>query len=451
MVKRFSLFTVFLMALVAVVPAFSQEEAVDYETVDPAGQTVVFWHQHTRAREEQLNKIVADFNATNEWGITVEASNQGSYDDIYQKITSIIASGGEGMPSLVVAYQNQAATYQLTDSLVDLNPLVNSATWGLTEDEQTDFFSGFFMSDVFPTFDGQRLGLAPNRSMEVMYYNAAWLAELRDAGAISFDGPPTTPEQFTEAACAAAANPFSTATGDAANSIGYELSVDASRFASWTFAHGGDVFDVETGDYTLDSDAAAEAAAFLQNLYTNGCARTVTESFGDQTNFGAGTTLFTVGSSSGLPFYETAVTEGAAFEYSVAAIPHTSEEPRQNLYGASVSIPKTTPEQELAAWLFVKYYTTPEVQSAWAVASNYFPVRASAAESTEVADELTNNPIYATAFSLLPFGMAEPATPGYDAVRKEMENAMVAIVEGADVAETLEALNTTANDILDSQ
>ena len=31
MFKRFSLFALFLMALVAVVPAFSQEEAVDYE------------------------------------------------------------------------------------------------------------------------------------------------------------------------------------------------------------------------------------------------------------------------------------------------------------------------------------------------------------------------------------------------------------------------------------
>jgi multiple sugar transport system substrate-binding protein len=31
-----------------------------------------------------------------------------------------------------------------------------------------------------------------------------------------------------------------------------------------------------------------------------------------------------------------------------------------NLYGASVAIPKTTPEQELAAWLFTKWMTEPE-------------------------------------------------------------------------------------------
>ena len=103
MVKRFSLFALFLMALVAVVPAFGQEEAVNYDDVDPTGQTVVFWHQHTGAREEALTAIAEDFNATNEWGITVEISQQGNYDDIYQKMTSVIASGGEGMPNLVVA------------------------------------------------------------------------------------------------------------------------------------------------------------------------------------------------------------------------------------------------------------------------------------------------------------------------------------------------------------
>jgi len=451
MVKRFSLFTLFLLALVAIVPAFGQDAAVDYETVDPTGQTVVFWHQQTGAKAEALDAIVSDFNATNEWKITVEATNQGSYDDIYQKMTSVIASGGEGMPNLVVAYQNQSATYQLTNSLIDINALVDSPKWGLSKDEQADFFPGFFNADVFPTFDGQRLGFPPNRSMEMMYYNADWLKELKAAGAISFDGAPQTPEQFKEAACAATKNPFSKATGDKANSVGYELSLDASRFASWTFAHGGQIFDATTGEYTLNSDGAVAALTFLQGLYKDGCARTVSENFGDQTNFGAGTTLFTVGSSSGITFYAKAVADGAKFDYSVDAIPHTTKDPVMNLYGASVSIPKTTPEQELAAWLFVKFYTNAENQSKWAIASAYFPVRASPANSPELKAQLEADPVYKAAFDLLQYGQAEPSTPGYDAVRTEMGKAMVDIVGGADVKTTLDALNKTANDILASQ
>ena len=439
--KKFSIFIWVGLIMALALPVAAQD--LPYENVDPTGATVVFWHQHSGQREEELINIVNDFNETNEWGITVEASNQGGYDDIFQKMSLGLVAGGSDLPNLTVAYQNQAATYQIVGGLVDINTLVNSPSWGLSEEELGDFFTSFVESDVFSTFDDQRLGFPPNRSMEVMYYNATWLAEMAAAGAISFEGAPQTPDQFREAACAATANPFSGATGEASTSVGYQLSFDASRYASWTFGFGGDIFDYEANQYTLNSPAAVEALTFLQNLFVDGCARGVEERFADQTNFGAGTTLFTVGSSSGMPFYRAAVEDGANFEWSVAAIPHVTEDPKQNIYGASVSIPVTTPEQELAAWLFVKYYTSPDIQARWAVASQYFPVRESVAEG--LADYFESDPAYETAFGLLEFGAAEPPVPGYDPVRARMAADMAAIVDGAPVVETLAAANDFAN------
>ena len=303
MKRRFRLFTGLLTAALALtlsVAAFAQDSQPDWESVDPSGQTINFWHQHSGDRETALNEIVAQFNETNEYGITVNAEYQGGYGDIFQKMLPLLNTSD--VPDLVVAYQNQAATYQLGDALLDLNPLLNSPEWGLSDEEQADFFPGFFNADVFPTFDDQRLGFPPNRSVEVMYYNTDWLSEL------GYDGPPTTPDEFREIACSAAENPFSGAT--AQGSTGYELSIDASRFASWTFAFGGNIYDAETDQFTYNSEAAVEAMTFLQSLIQDGCATIVTEDFGDQTDFGAGTTLFTVGSSSGLPFYASAVDEG---------------------------------------------------------------------------------------------------------------------------------------------
>ena len=447
MFRKFSLLLVFaVLAMSLAGVTLAQEDP--YADVDPTGASVVFWHQHSGAREEQLAEIISAFNENNEWGITVEAINQGGYDDIYNRVTTSLAGGGEDLPELVVAYGNQAATYHLHEGLVDMNLLVDSPTWGLTEEEKADYFPGFYDADVFPQFEGVRLGFPPNRSMEVMYYNVDWLNELREAGAISFDGPPTTPEQFREAACAATANPFSGATTDTA-SIGYQLSNDASRFASWTFAFGGDIYDPETNQYTLDSDSAVEAMTFLKSLFDEGCAGEIFEDFGDQTNFANGATLFTVGSSSGMPFYRSAIEEGANFTWSVDAVPHTTEEPVQNLYGASVSIPRSTPEQELAAWLFVKYYTQPEVQAEWGLASNYFPVRASSAES--LTDYFAQDPAYETAFNLLPFTKAEPSVPGYDPVREEIASVMAAVVTEQDtrpLEEILADLNEFANEEL---
>lgn len=411
----------------------------DWENVDPTGQEISFWHQHTGAREESLKIIVDGFNASNEYKIKVTAEYQGDYPEIFQKMLTIL--GTDDVPALVVAYQNQAATYQLTDGLVDMNSLMSSAKWGISSDEQKDFFPGFLSSDIFPNFGGARLGLAPNRSMEVLYYNADWLKEL------GIENPPTTPDEFKAAACAAAKQPFSKSKGGKA--IGYELGYSASTFASWTFAFGGNIYDSETNQYTYNSEAAKAAATFLQGLFTDGCAAPIAERFGDQTDFGNGDLLFTTGSSSGLPFYVGAVNKGAAFNWSVTAIPYTTADPVQNLYGASVSIPKSTPEQELAAFLFMKYYTSKDVQAKWAEASNYFPVRQSVADG--LSGYFEKNPAYKTAFDLLQYGIAEPSAPGYDFVRDVLQEKMAAIATGADVATTLDEVNEEANAILADQ
>ncbi|MBP7196016.1 MAG: extracellular solute-binding protein [Anaerolineaceae bacterium] len=425
----------------------AEEPAVEdpWAGVVPAKE-IVWWHQHTgEAREAAIAKIISDFNANNEFGITVTAEYAGGYGDIFNKMLPILNT--PDVPDVVVGYQNQVATYQLADAMFDMNELIDHPTYGLTKEEQEDFFPGFFAQDVLSVFDNQRLGLAPNRSMEVMYYNMDWLKEL------GYDAPPTTPEEFKEMACKAAETPFSGATEGAASPIGYELSIDTSRFASWTFAFGGDMFDYENNQFTLNSDAAVNAWTFIQSLFADGCARLVTENYGDQTDFGNGTLLFTVGSSSGLPYYAKAVeADGTPFEWSVAAIPHTTADPVQNIYGASVSIPKSTPERELAAWLFVKYYTSAEVNAEWAKASGYFPVKQSVA--AQFTDVFEANPAYKTAFDLLKFGVFEPAVPGYDFVRDNViEPAMTSIVDDvtADVRALLDEANVNANEILAEQ
>lgn len=430
-----------LALLAALVLAATAAAQTDYESVDPNGQTITFWHQHSGIRQDMLVEIVDQFNATNPYGITVVQENQGGYGDIFNKM--LVLLGTADTPNLVVAYQNQAATYQVVDGLIDMWPLVRSEKWGYGEAELADFFQGFLQSDVNPTFGNQLLGFPPNRSMEVMYFNLTWLQEL------GFDGPPTTPEQFAEMACMATEQPFSGRSVEG-RSLGYQLSIDASRFASWTFAFGGDVFDYEAGRFTYDSDAAVAAMTFLQDLTDRGCMDIVTERFGDQTDFGTGNLLFTVGSSSGFPFYRQAIEAGATFEWSVGALPHVTDEPVMNIYGASVSMPVGhTPEQELATWLFLKYYTSPEVQADWAQASNYFPVRASAAAN--LGDYFDADPAYATAFGLLQYGVAEPPVPGYDFVRNLIAGEMAAIIDGADVEATLGFATIEANEILDEQ
>ena len=403
--------------------------------VDPSGQTVVWWHNHSGSREEKLLPLVQQFNETNECGITVEAQNQGSYNDIRDKVNASIASG-EQPAALLVGYQNDQAFYQLNGGLVDLNTYVDDPTWGLTAEEKADFFPSFFDQSVHVMFDNQRLGFPPNRSMEVMYYNQTWLEEL------GFAGPPTTPEEFKEMACAAAA-----ANGDGTG--GFILRDDASAVAAWTYAFGGDVLTEDGTGYNYSSEATVEAMTFLKGMLDEGCAYFFTEGFPNP-EFAFRRASFTMGSSSGIPFYAgdvaTAATENKTEPdaWGVAAIPHTTDEPVQNIYGGDVMITVTTPEQQLAAWLFIKWFTSPEIQAEWSRISGYFPTRAGTEEF--LTDYYEENPQWAQAAALLPFSYYEPQLISYTAVRDEATKAFNAIMQGAEIQATLDSLTEFANE-----
>ncbi len=405
-------------------------------------QQIVWWHQHTgTARLAALQQIVDSFNANNGYGITVTAEYAGGYSEIFNKMLPLLNT--LGVPDLVSGYPNHLATYHLEDAMFNLDELFNHQTHGLPPEDQADFFPGVLEQDVFSLFDFDRLGISPNKSMELLFYNQSWLTEL------GFSGPPATPAEFQAMACAAAANPFSGATAE--GSMGYQLSMDASRFASWTFAFGGDVFDKSTNQYTLNSPAAVAAMELLQNLFADGCATVVSENYGDQTAFGNGTLLFAVSSSSGIPYYEAAVENGAGHDWSVKAVPATTASPRPNVYGPTVAIPKSTRERQLSAWLFLKHLTNTDSQVIWASASSYFPTRASTAAG--LADYFAENPIYMEAFNLLQYGMAEPSVPGYDFVRNEIVGTMASLMfdTNLDVQTELDALNVIANQILADQ
>lgn len=442
--KRWSYLFVTLVLIVAVALTSCQKQAAvgtgskgSYEDVDPTGATVLWWHQHTQEREEGLKQMVDEFNQNNEWGIQVVAEYAGGYSEIYDKMINAIAANDPSlMPNLTVGYANQVAKYELSDALVDMDEFVDSPKWGLTAAEKQDFYQGIFEADVSPLFgDGHfRMGFPPNRSMEVLYYNLDWLKQM------GYDGPPKTWAEFKEMACKA--------TNKEEGTIGYEISTDASRFASMVFSRHGTYFKEDGSSFTLTNDTVKETMTYMKEMYNEGCAALIAEDYGDQTDFGNGKCLFTIGSTSGIPYYDKAVQSGekGEFQWAVGPLPYMDggDQPVMNIYGASVSIPKTTPEQELAAWLFVKWFTEPEQLARWVKISNYFPVRASAADTLQ--DYFAANPKFKEAFDLLQYGTYEAQWCAcYEEVRRLMQDAYNAILSGANIDETLATLEQDAN------
>ena len=407
----------------------AQETSV--EALDPTGQQVTFWYQHTRERETALQELIAEYNENNEHGIVVKGEYAGAYSDIYNKM--VVGIQGDALPSLVVAYQNQAMAYYRDGGIVDIAPYMNSPKWGLSADEKSDFIQSFLEQDFI---GGAQVGFPPNRSLEVFYYNVDWLREL------GFDSPPRTWDEFAQMCRLARDNPFSRSE-DKDRSLGFLIEAEASRLASLVFTRGGDLVDETSSRYTIETPAMRGALSMLRGLMEDGSIELMGEEYGDQREFAAGQVLFILRSSSGLPFVTSAVEDGLDFTWTVTYPPNELEEPIINVYGASVSLCKTTPQQQLAAWLFIKWFTEPAQQARWVRASNYFPVRRSTA--SELGDYFEENARYKAAFELLDFGKSEPTLSGYQQVRRVLQEAMVEIIEGGDMDRVLADVQQAAN------
>jgi multiple sugar transport system substrate-binding protein len=188
---------------------------------------------------------------------------------------------------------------------------------------------------------------------------------------------------------------------------------------------------------------------YMRGLLQQGVARKIPKKYDDQTDFGNGLVAFTTGSTSGLTFYAKAVNANTngPFEWTVAAIPQltVAGAPAIDLYGASVSIPKTTPAKQLAAWLFIRWFSDPKQQAQWTHVSSYFPVRKSS--EPLIKDMLDADPRFSNAWSLLKTAnlKSEPPFAGYDLVRDAITAAYSKILDGADIDATLAALQTQAD------
>jgi len=425
--------------------SFAQAQDMMYEGVDPSDQTVVYWHQYSEdsAQSATMAALIEEFNSTNEYGITVEGVYQGSYGPIEDLMNTAILSGE--LPNLVAGYANAAAGWANEGVVVDINGLLNDAEWGIPEDEQANL--NFNMLDVnqldFAPFDGMRVAWANQNSMNVLYSNIDMIEEL------GFERrAPATLEEFEEISCAAGASEMYQ---------GYPLDTGISHYESFLAANGGVIFDSETGQYVFDSAENIATMEMFTRMLENNCAYLFAERFQNTLNFSQGITPFAVGSSAGIPFnVADAEAAGNTDEWVVTALPGIEGvAPSINLFVPSQVILTSSPEAEVATWLFVKFLAGSDAQLAWSGSTGYFSIRndveVTEADFTEprmpfarfievaavLADE--NVTVYAS-----------PGLPSYSAVRGIVPNTISEVVNGdAEVADALAELNEEANDLHD--
>ena len=413
----------FVLAVVACLMALAQTSVGAASSAlspndlgDPV--TIVFWHQHTGAREEFLQDLIEEFNTSNAYNITVEGHYAGSYGEIYYNV--ILGLRGDGsLPNAVVGYPSQFADYARYGGVRFLDEYLEDPEIGIPD--VADIYPEVLSAYRLGQYGDQLAGVQHGRSIEVMYYNADLLAGAGEA-------IPLTWEAF-ETACMAITT--ETISGTIVNG-------DPSRFATWLWSRGGELLSEDLSRARFHEQEGIDSLQLFQDLFDGGYGTPVTYSYQDQTAFGNGEAGFTFGSSAGIPYYRSAMESGAGDEWGVTHVPSVPGYEVIDVYGAGVGVLRQSEDQDRGAWLFIRWLAEREQTARWAAMSGYFPVRISAATHLSMTEKLANDPQYAQAHGLLPLGRSEPGIRHYEEVRQIIADAVDGIFYGgANVADAL--------------
>ena len=411
--------------------------ASDIENANPEGQTVEFWVQYSDERLDAMMARAERFEK--ETGIKVNITYKGHYGKVQSAMMT--TAGTSDQADVARGYGNAAADMYQIGAAMDQTILAESKKWGVTQNDIDDWGANWSVG-FSAYFDGNpKLLHEVGKSLEVVYYNKDWLNELGLS-------EPQTPAEFAEAACAATNSTFSGRVGDTA-SLGYEIDTDASNFAAWVFAHGGDVFDYDSGQYILNSSEAVAAMEFIQGMANKGCAQVTRDKYADQQYLGLGSNLFALSSTSGITYFQKAIEEGYNGQWEISKVPHTTKNPVMNLYGGGLIMGNTgNVDKMVAAYQWMKYISNTENSAVWSTESGYGFVRTSSADHPLIQAKRNELPQYDRSLGLIQYGKGEPSVPAYYSVRGEIEKAYAAIINGDDIMSTLNALNDEANAIL---
>ena len=411
--------------------------ASDIENANPEGQTVEFWVQYSDERLDAMMARAERFEK--ETGIKVNITYKGHYGKVQSAMMT--TAGTSDQADVARGYGNAAADMYQIGAAMDQTILAESKKWGVTQSDIDDWGANWTVG-FSAYFDGNpKLLHEVGKSLEVVYYNKDWLNELGLS-------EPQTPAEFAEAACAATNSTFSGRIGDTA-SLGYEIDTEASNFAAWVFAHGGDVFDYGAGQYILNSSEAVAAMEFIQGMSSKGCAQVTRDKYADQQYLGLGSNLFALSSTSGITYFQKAIEEGYNGQWEISKVPHTTKNPVMNLYGGGLIMGNTgNVDKMVAAYQWMKYISNTENSAVWSTESGYGFVRTSSADHPLIQAKRNELPQYDRSLGLIQYGKGEPSVPAYYSVRGEIEKAYAAIINGDDIMSTLNALNDEANAIL---
>ncbi|MEK8212806.1 ABC transporter substrate-binding protein [Paenibacillus sp. FSL L8-0463] len=354
-----------------------------------------WWHSMSGAGEKAINQIVSDFNAS-QTGIEVEAVYQGKYDESLNKLKASI--GSNSGPDLIQVYE--IGSKFMIDSKM------------ITPVQQFIDQDGFDLSGLEPniiryyTIDDKLNAMPFNTSNPILYYNK----DAFKAAGLDPENPPKTFEEFEAAAKALSKD------GKAGATIAIYGWFMEQLFANQNadYVNNGNGRDAAATESLLASDAGVSTLEWWKKMVDDKIVANLGRDTDDTDSaFAAGQVAMTLNSTASLRNMVEAA--GGKFEVGTGFLPKPASAKDGGVIvgGASLYIMNNKPEaQQKAAWEFIKYVASPEVQAKWSVSTGYFPINKAAYEQQVLKDNMVKYPQFQTAVDQLHASSASTATSG---------------------------------------
>ncbi|KPL83830.1 hypothetical protein SE15_00875 [Thermanaerothrix daxensis] len=392
------------------------------------GVEVHVWYPWVGTLDEVMGRLAEQFTRDNPWGIRVHVRSAGSSMVLADWVESGQPDGET--PHGVVAPPATLLTWHLRDGRMrPLNDWLNDGELGLSEARRAEIPLVFWQSDQV---DGWQIGLPAQRSATVLVYNLTWAAEL------GFHAPPQTPEEWREQACAAAAANRRDADRTNDGTGGWLVNTDPLAALTWMRAFGlRHEWDASTERLRFNQPAALAAWTFLRDLVDSGCAW-VGRDPSPYAYFAQRRALFYSGEVLDLAFQQQVMRRQESVDvWTVRPYPG-QDKPLVMISGLSYGILRTTPQTELATWLFIRWLMEPAQQAALVRAGGGYPMGPSTAALLE--DYRASLPVWNEALGLIPIAQIPPNTPAWRQAQWVLQDAFAQALQGTTPRESLPAI-----------
>jgi ABC-type glycerol-3-phosphate transport system substrate-binding protein len=299
-----------------------------------------------------MKQLINEFNQENLWGITVEAVPIGGTSMLNEQMSAAIVE--KRLPHIVLAPSDQITVWYEASAIAELDPYIAHLEWGLRETEKSEIPTVYWRGSQVAD---RQIGFPAFHTQTLLFYNQTWAKEL------GFSEAPRTPDDLKKQVCSAAKQNNQTNRVDYIGTGGWIADKDPQVILSWLLAFEANPF---SGDnhlrYQFDTPASLRTFNFFRDLLDQGCAW-ISRNPSPYDYFARRQALIYSGTPQDFPA-QLRAQQRAASQDEWLMLPYPALEKPVNLASTySYAILRSTPVEQLAAWLFLRYMSQPERQT----------------------------------------------------------------------------------------